>query len=312
VTEDSLESQATRRDVSKEPKEGSGHDFAAATTGTTEHNGFDMDNSSVVTEDTNDDMRPSKMLGSKKLGRAFTGFANRLKQTHSHSLGDGILPAPPTGGKQNVTPKDDAILHENLEKLLRNKVKQSPTVGSTGIQSEEQTIPIPEGLDHGSSCEVVPAQHIKPFVEANGKSEAHNGIKIFAYAKGDKNTLSSVDFLRKNIESVESFAVVLERLCLVFEIPLASVAIYHDPTGRAIAFNAQGALYFNVRYYHSLHYTKNLHTRQPCYCYWFVVVCHELAHNMEGPHNQTHAFYTESYTGFYMPKLLSLLSRVEE
>ncbi len=270
------------------------------------------------------DSHSSKLLGSKKLGRAFQGLkssnfgglSGRFKQSGDQAGGgggeDGSVMSAGTFGDDSrshqVAPEQDANVHNNMERILESKVRESPTVGSNGLQSEQKSIPIPQGLDHGTSCEVIPSQDIKPFLGANGKAETHNGIKIFSAQKES----SSEEFLRSNSDTIECFAVVLERLCSVFGLQLKSVAIYHDPTGAAIAFNAGGAIYFNVRYFYGLHYSKNKHQSRGCYSYWFIVGCHELAHNLEGPHNRTHAFYTESYASMYLPKLLSILSQMED
>lgn len=78
---------------------------------------------------------------------------------------------------------------------------------------------------------MLPAQDIKPFVVAQGKAETHNGIRLFSARKHP----SSEEFMRTNIDAIESFAVVLERLCSgCFDLPMRSIAIYHDPTGNAI------------------------------------------------------------------------------
>ena len=85
----------------------------------------------------------------------------------------------------------------------------------------------------------------------------------------------------------------------------------HDPTGTAIAFNSGGALYFNFRYFESLHFAQNNGDSRECYSYWFVVGCHELAHNLAKAHDRNHGFYTESYSIMYMPKLMDLLAHVQ-
>jgi hypothetical protein len=175
--------------------------------------------------------KPSKMLGSKKLGRAFNGLkgsnfggvANRLKNAGVNSFRGEEMSGPPSNAaNKEVRPKDDPILQENMEKMLKETVKASPYVDSRGLQSPEQSLSIPEGLDRGSSCEVIPSQNIKPFTGRNGKVTAHNGIKLFYHSA----LPSSEEFMSGNSDAVESFAVVLERLCtLVFGLALQSVAI---------------------------------------------------------------------------------------
>lgn len=160
----------------------------------------------------------------------------------------------------------------------------------------------------------------------------------------------SAEFLQQNVDALESFAVVLERLCSkCFDLPLRSIAIYHDPSGTAIgkstdlgplllfdqmhfwpewnrynrrtsrchiksfltcsitAFNANGGIYCNIRYYYGLHYSKGKPQSKECYSYWFITLCHELAHNLVSGHTKDHAFYTESYASLYLPKLIGLL-----
>jgi hypothetical protein len=197
-------------------------------------NGYPVDDNTTV-ESSNatnaEEDKPSKMLGSKKLGRAFGGLkssnfgsmANRLKKSGVNSFGGKGMVGPPSDAtNKEIQPKDDPILQENMEKMLKETVKTSPNVDARGLQSPEQSLNIPEGLDHGSSCEVIPSQNIKPFTGRNGKSTAHNGIKLFYYSK----LPSSEEFLSVHSDAVESFAVVLERLCtVVFGLPLQSVAI---------------------------------------------------------------------------------------
>ena len=45
-------------------------------------------------------------------------------------------------------------------------------------------------------------------------------------------------------------------LAAVFQLNLATVAIYYDSNGTTIAINADKSLYFNLRYYWALHQNK--------------------------------------------------------
>jgi hypothetical protein len=88
---------------------------------------------------------------------------------------------------------------------------------------------------------------------------------------------------------------------------LLSIAIYHDPAGVSIAFNRNKALHFNVRFFYALHYEPRKHDRAECYAYWFVTICHELAHHLVSGHTKEHGFYCETYNQLYLPKLVFLL-----
>lgn len=275
----------------------------------------DDDTSSTTGNDElNDATKPSKVLGSRKLGRAFnglrgsnfggaTGNLGRVK----HGMGGANGPGDGRQSNAPIPPEVDASGHDNMEKMLQNTVQASRNVDPNGVTAPEVNMSIPEGLDKGQTCEVIPGHDLKPFFGLNEKGETHNGIKVFSARKHP----SSHSFLEGHIDAVESFAVVLERLCGVFGLSLGTVAIFHDPTGGVIAFNLNRALHFNLRFFYSLHYSKNQHNSRACYSYWFVTFCHELAHHMASGHNKEHGFYTESYVSLYLPKVIALMSQME-
>jgi len=259
--------------------------------------------------------KPSKLFGSRKLGNAFKGlrppnFGKGGLDGGSNHQGVGGTGGPPVTMKNKttpVTPAQDAQGHQNMEKVLQNAVKASNDVNPMGIKSSDVNLSIPEGLDKGEACEAIPGQDLKPFLGINSKGVSHNGIKVFSNTKFP----ASQDFIANHIDAVESFAVVLERLCRVFELPLSTIAIFHDPTGGTIAFNANRALHFNLRFFFALHYSRNGQSSQACYSYWFVTFCHELAHHMATGHTREHGFYTESYVSLYLPKMLMLMAQLD-
>ena len=268
--------------------------------------------------------KPSKIFGSKKLGRAFNGFRGGIKHQMPSTQAGSTMQTPPSTQHYGSTvsmlpahqahqhnfqvpPEMDATPHTNMERMLQQAVKQSSRVVATGLSSPEIQMSIPEGLDRGGSCEVIPGQGLKPFTIRNEKGNAHNGIKVFSARKHP----SSEVFLAEHFDAVESFAVVLERLCGIYGLKLPSVAIFHDPTGGTIAFNANKSLHFNVRFFYALHYLNNMHQRGACFSYWFVTFAHELAHHMVSGHNMEHGFYTESYMSLYMPQFMALLSQID-
>lgn len=262
-------------------------------------------------EQQKEEPRKSKLFGSKKLGRAVSGLIGSASasQLPNGFSGHNQTAAPPTaGGRDSNAPKSpemEALAHHSMEKQLEQRVKQSSRVDSNGITSEDRFESIPEGLDHGTSCEAIPGHDLKPFTNGtSGKTESHNGIKIFSARKHPE----SVTFLQANFDAVESFAVVLERLCDVYGLQLTSIAIYHDPVGQSIAFNRNRALHFNVHFFNALHFGNSGNQGSACYSYWFVTFAHELAHHFVSAHNREHGYYTESYCTLYLPKLLTILS----
>ncbi|KAJ1960619.1 hypothetical protein IWQ62_004162, partial [Dispira parvispora] len=90
---------------------------------------------------------------------------------------------------------------------------------------------------------------------------------------------------------------VLKFLIGVFQLPEHSVHIYYDRDGTAIAFNRGRSLFFNLRFFILLHHLRLLTEGQAVdvYNYWFMVTCHELAHNFVSDHNSQHEFYMSSF-----------------
>lgn len=151
-------------------------------------------------------------------------------------------------------------------------------------------------------CEVIPQQNIVPFPTTHGTNAAKNGIRVF----NSRNASST--YLTHHFPDVEHFAVVIQHLSIVYNVPLSSVAIFYDPSGNTIAFNSSKALYFNIRFFVNLHAASGVGAS--CYSYWYTVMAHELAHNLVTAHNKEHGKFTESIIALYLPGFVNLLSQL--
>mmetsp|Transcript_11159 Transcript_11159/g.20053 ORF Transcript_11159/g.20053 Transcript_11159/m.20053 type:complete len:702 (-) Transcript_11159:1500-3605(-) len=60
-----------------------------------------------------------------------------------------------------------------------------------------------------------------------------------------------------------------------------------------IAFNRQGTLFFNAMYFQAYQHGQPAN-RNAAHSYWFVVLCHELAHNVAKGHDKQHEWVEES------------------
>jgi hypothetical protein len=263
---------------------------------------------------------PKKSGLRKKLGRAFNGlrpsnvggaFAPNLGpkgETNGTSSSSSV--AGPGGQqlqeKQRAVPAvEDAQSHDNLGRMLQNAISSSSQVNKHGIHSHDTHLTsIPEGLDRGETCEMIPGHSLKPFPGPRNTGMTTHGIRVFSA----REMPASEAFLLQNEAAIELFSTVLERLCEVFSLPRASMAIFHDPTGGTIAFNAGKAIHCNLRFFYSLFYATNSHNSSDCYSYWFVTMAHELSHHFVSAHNKEHGYYTESYVTKYLPKLVGLLA----
>ncbi|GAQ92943.1 hypothetical protein KFL_012150020 [Klebsormidium nitens] len=95
--------------------------------------------------------------------------------------------------------------------------------------------------------------------------ELHGGVGVYS----DTQAHESLADLRSL--GLEEFADVIIQLTGLFGVPTAKVNIFWSVAGEVTAFNQAGNLYFNMAY--SFSSWK-----------WFVIVAHELAHNVEKEH----------------------------
>jgi hypothetical protein len=277
----------------------------------------------------------------KRLGRALFGIRGSSNSAVSPQTPQ-VVSAPTSGpqfgrahhDKNPVPPEQDSASLLRMEQMLREKVEDSSKVNAKGINSLETILSsLPEGLERGNDgCEVIPGLSLKPVNGQYRTGKTFNGIRVFS----SRNKPESEAFLLENFHTVDSFADVLQKLCGVYELDLSAVAIFHDSSGGTIAFNANRALHFNVRFFYALHYKSNQPAGRDCYSYWFTTMAHELAHNLGttknvysydsiicircsprhhnllyflvSAHNKEHGFYTESYVTLYLPKLVTLLA----
>jgi hypothetical protein len=221
----------------------------------------------------------------KRLGRALSGIRGSSSTAVSPQTPQAVsapMLVPQVGtahhDKNPVPPERDSASHSNMEQMLRKKVEDSSKVNVNGINSPETILlSLPEGLERGNDgCEVIPGQSLKAFNGQYRTDKTSNGIRVFS----SRNKPESEAFLLENFHAVDSFADVLQKLCGVYELDLNTVAIFHDSSGGTIAFNANRALYFNVRFFYALHYKSNQPAGRDCYSYWFTTMAHELAHHL--------------------------------
>ncbi|KAK1089923.1 hypothetical protein LTR48_009322, partial [Friedmanniomyces endolithicus] len=54
-------------------------------------------------------------------------------------------------------------------------------------------------------------------------------------------------------EALERFAALLTETAAIFSLPPGNLNIFHDDHGASIAFNSNGSLFCNLRYFEQLH-----------------------------------------------------------
>lgn len=61
----------------------------------------------------------------------------------------------------------------------------------------------------------------------------------------------------------------------------------------------------NLRYYLALHEKSGKH--REALIYWFMTLCHELAHNFVADHSSEHEFYMSSFAEVYLDPFIDYL-----
>ncbi|CAK7272006.1 hypothetical protein SEPCBS57363_004913 [Sporothrix epigloea] len=138
-------------------------------------------------------------------------------------------------------------------------------------------------------------------------AQAPRGMNVFL----DRGaTTPAAEFLAKNGSVVASFESLLRDVAAVYDLAPGVVQIYYDATGPTIAFNTSGSIFCNLRFFMQLHFHRmqvmgavGKQARVDGTVWWWVVLAHELAHNLESSHNASHSYYTESFVQQYFQKM---------
>lgn len=219
---------------------------------------------------------------------------NQMKSGLTTMLGNssGRTQAPQDPQGQLDAANSDRRVSDNLS----NAINSCRSHTSSTVFSPPTTSTVQEA--QGSYCDSTPAQNL---VQAG---YTQGGIKFFL-SKDLESQRKSIH--EKSQLGTDLFSFLLHDLAAIFEIPAANLHIFLDPSSKSIAFNFNGALFFNYHYFETLHLATISSSRDKkieAVAYWWVTFCHELAHNLAKNHNAEHSFYTESFASHYFAKAM--------
>jgi hypothetical protein len=190
-----------------------------------------------------------------------------------------------TGGEIEKVTSPHA-LHQNL----LNAIRSSRPHDSGTLFSPPATTTVKETASY---CDPRPAHNIIHI------GDAANGTRIFI--SRDVN-VDAGKFLAENVGDINAFANLLQEVAEVYGLPRKSMHVFYDEVGSTIAFNSGGAIFCNLRFFIQLHARKieagktgggnGVEGKVEAASWWWIVVAHELAHNLVAEHSAEHSYYT--------------------
>ncbi|KAI0977204.1 hypothetical protein F4678DRAFT_6338 [Xylaria arbuscula] len=183
-----------------------------------------------------------------------------------------------------------AVVQQNL----LNAIKSTRAYDSSSLYSPPTTREVKEQATY---CDDTAAKDLTILADAS------NGMRVFV--SSNIPHLQTGTFLSSNHTTINSFAALLKDVGDVYQIPRNVLHLFYDESGNTIAFNRNGSIFCNLRFYIQLHADQRSgEDRASAAVWWWVVLAHELAHNIIQPHNADHSYYTESFIQQYFPKMM--------
>ena len=100
--------------------------------------------------------------------------------------------------------------------------------------------------------------------------------------------------------SLNRFVTLLKNLAEVFQLAPEAIHIFYDHGAIPIAFNNNNALFFNLKFYLEYHHDESkIKFTMNTMIFWFILICHELAHNLVAAHNSIHEVSMISKFAFF-------------
>lgn len=223
-------------------------------------------------------------------------------------LPDPSTPPPqptPTSDPRNPRPEQPVSVSSphRLNQELLSAVQACRPHGSSDVYSRPETNQISESKSY---CDERPSHDLEFAAALPG------GVQILTA----RTITDRTEFLANNRDGIKLFASILLDCGSIFSMLPASLSIFYDPGSKTIAFNRAGSIFCNYFYFKQLQEQALLQSASPdrtdAIVYWWVILCHELAHNLVGDHSSAHSYYTESFVAQYFPKVAAKLATLPQ
>lgn len=224
-----------------------------------------------------EEMLQAPQLGPSTPAPKASGILSKLKKRVMPVK--STLPYTTVKGLENNgnSEQNEITSMEDVSHNLKGAVDSCRQFNSTQMFSPPTTLPVKEEMTY---CEHIPGNDLTYITIAS------NGVRFYV----DRTLHVKRQDLGDEQEAMENFAMILAILADVYELSSSAIHMFLDEKGGLIAFNTNGSLFFNLRVYRQLHYAGTTEFRDVL-IYWFVIMAHELAHNLVKPHGARHSYY---------------------
>ncbi|KAK6436530.1 hypothetical protein LTR95_007271, partial [Oleoguttula sp. CCFEE 5521] len=184
----------------------------------------------------------------------------------------------------------NALVPSTEKKALRDAIAATRPFDSSALATPATRKDL--ATETPTYCDSTPATDI---VRLNSTGLGTN-MGVFV----SRSTPNKDRFVGEHEESIRAFSALLRTCAQIFGLDERTLNIYYEPSGAGIAFNSRQSIFCNLRVFEEGQMDNAL-------VYWFVTLCHELAHNLVHEHGQAHSFHTESFMTEYMGRLVEVL-----
>ncbi|KAK4191359.1 hypothetical protein QBC35DRAFT_11290 [Podospora australis] len=235
------------------------------------------------------------------------GFSDETNNSSQESLNKFLPPPEPvrpqsSGSGDKGKSKDEgrvtspAVVQQNL----LNAINSTRAYDSSKLFAPPTEREVKEKATY---CDQTHAHDITFAAEAPG------GMRVFL---AKDLSVDTTTFLSTNSAAVKQFESILKDVAEVFRAPVKSLHIFYDEKGSTIAFNSNGSIFCNLRFFNQIHAGQmgSGKGKAEATTWWWVVLAHELAHNLVGLHNSEHSYYTESFIQQYFTAMVAKTSAI--
>ncbi|BGP21645.1 ubiquitin system component Cue [Rhodotorula toruloides] len=203
----------------------------------------------------------------------------------------GMTPQPQRPG---ATPTSTDAIRANLTRAIQ---ASRPETASNVSNAVEKT----DIKESEAYCDATAASNLSFVAEVGG-------MRFFA----SRDVPNPTTFVAEHHDALLRFVTqVIRPVGEVFRLDPRALHVFHDIEGPLVAFNRNGSLYLNFRFYQSWHdeLVANGDLAEPLIS-TFHTIAHELSHNLVKPHDSQFSFYFSAMCEEHFLGMAKLLQTV--